>query len=178
MTSATIALPLAAAALLLSEAGAAADQTPPAAPACRPGAAPIRVEMTPSRRAGGATAAYEMRFASSRFGVAVSEAGHYLYDVEVAATGLPPRSDGAYVAWVATSDLDEWVNLGPIAPDRVATGQVGWNKFIVFVTGESSADAEAWSQEFYFSALSPSSRMHTMVGHGPFSGEPCLDPRN
>lgn len=177
MTSAIIASPLAAVALLFAGAGGT-DVLAPAAVACDASAAPIRVEMTPSRRAGGATAAYEMRFASSRFGVAVSEAGHYLYDVEVAATGLPPRSDGAYVVWVATSDLDEWVNLGPIAPGRVATGQVGWNKFIVFVTGESSADAEAWSQEFYFSALSPSSRMHTMVGHGPFSGEPCLDPRN
>ncbi len=83
--------------------------------------APIRIEMTPTRRAGGARAVYEMRFSSSTF---------------------------------------------------------GWNKFIVFVTAESAADAESWSQEFYFSALSPSSRMHTMVGHGPFSSEPCLDPRN
>ena len=140
--------------------------------------APIRIEMTPTRRAGGARAVYEMRFSSSTFGVTVSEAGHYMYDVEVAVRGLPERARAVFVVWVATSDLSEWVNLGPITNDRQVGGQVGWNKFIVFVTAERTADAESWSQEFYFSALSPSSRMHTMVGHGPFSSEPCLDPRN
>lgn len=141
-------------------------------------AAPIRIEMTPTRRAGGAKAFYELRFSSSTFGVSVSEAGTYMYDVDVAVNGLPERSGTVFVVWVATSDLSEWANLGPITNDRPVTGQVGWNKFIVFVTAESSADVESWSQEFYFSALSPSSRMHTMMGHGPFSSEPCLDPRN
>ena len=140
--------------------------------------APIRIEMTPTRRAGGARAVYEMRFSSSTFGVTVSEAGHYMYDVEVAVRGLPERAGAVFVVWVATSDLEEWVNLGPITNDRPVAGQVGWNKFIVFVTAESAAAAESWSQEFYFSALSPSSRMHTMVGHGPFSSEPCLNSRN
>jgi hypothetical protein len=140
--------------------------------------APIRIEMTPTRRAGGARAVYEMRFSSSTFGVTVSEAGHYLYDVDVAVTGLPERTGAVFVVWVATSDLSEWVSLGPITNGQPVAGQVGWNKFIVFLTAESSADAESWSQEFYFSALSPSSRMHTMMGHGPFSSEPCLDPRN
>ena len=140
--------------------------------------APIRIEMTPTRRAGGARAVYEMRFSPSTFGVTVSEAGHYLYEVEVAVKRLPARAGAVFVVWVATSDLEEWVNLGSITNDRPVAGQVGWNKFIVFVTAESASDAESWSQEFYFSALSPSSRMHTMMGHGPFSSEPCLDPRN
>jgi hypothetical protein len=134
--------------------------------------------MTPTRRAGGATAVYEMRFSSSTFGVTVSESGHYIYDVEVAVRELPERAATVFVVWAATSDLSEWVNLGSITSDQPVSGQVGWNKFIVFVTAERSADAESWSQEFYFSALSPSSRMHTMMGHGPFSSEPCLDPRN
>ncbi len=141
-------------------------------------AAPIRIEMTPSRRAGGASAVYEMRFASSSFGVTVSEAGHYLYDVHVAVAGLRPRPGRSFVVWVAMSDLSEWVSLGPITEGQPVRGEVGWNKFIVFVTGEESPDVEAWSQEFYFSALSPSARMHTMMGHGPFSSEPCLDLRN
>ena len=141
-------------------------------------AVPVRIEMTPSRRAGGARAAYEMRFASSSYAVTVSEAGHHLYDIHVAVVGLPGRPGRTYVAWAASSDLAEWTNLGAIAEDQPVEGQVGWNKFIVFVTGEESADVEAWSQEFYFSALSPSARMHTMMGHGPFSSEPCPDLRN
>ena len=141
-------------------------------------ASPVRIEMTPTRRAGAAKAAYAMRFSRSNFGVSVSGAGHYLYDIEVTTDGLPATSDRFFVVWVATTDLDDWVNLGPITNDDPVAGQVGWNKFIVFVTAESSAGVPSWSQEFYFSALSPSARMHTMVGHGPFSSEPCLDPRN
>ncbi len=141
-------------------------------------AAPIRIEMTPTRRAGGARAAYELRFTPSAFGVAVSGDGHYRYHVEVSAQRLPTRSGRAFVTWVATPDLDKWINLGAIEDDRPVSGEVDWNQFIVFVTAEASADPESWSQEFYFSALSPSSRMHTMMGHGPFASEPCLDPRN
>lgn len=182
LTTASVhrALPILAVALLCAPTigePVAAPRPVPESSAC-PALAPVRIEMTPSRRAGGATAAYELRFSRSTFGVTVSEAGHYVYDVEVAVTGLPARSKGSFVVWVATSDLEEWANLGEITNDQPVGGQVGWNKFIVFVTAESSPDVESWSQEFYFSALSPSSRMHTMMGHGPFSSEPCLDARN
>ena len=150
-----------------------------AGPACALStAAPIRIEMTPTRRAGGARAVYEMRFTPSAFGIAVSGDGHYRYHVEVSTQRLPTRSGRTFVTWVAKPDLDEWINLGAIEDGQPVSGEVGWNQFIVFVTAEASADPESWSQEFYFSALSPSSRMHTMMGHGPFASEPCLDPRN
>ena len=155
------------------------ERGPTTTSSCRaPSLAPIRIEMTPTRRAGGARAVYEMRFAASSFDITISEAGHHLYEVQVAVSGLRPRPGKTFVVWVATSDLSEWMNLGPIAEDGPVEGAVGWNKFIVFVTGETSPDVESWSQEFYFSALSPSARMHTMMGHGPFSSEPCLDLRN
>ncbi len=174
------AIPILAVAVLLApeadEPTGAPDHAPESTACAAP--APIRIEMTPTRRAGGARAVYEMRFSSSTFGVAVSEAGHYMYDVEVSVTGLPERAGAVFVVWAATSNLEEWINLGPITNDQPVAGQVGWNKFIVFVTAERSVDADSWSQEFYFSALSPSSRMHTMMGHGPFSSEPCLDARN
>lgn len=177
------------AALLISSASAG-DRPTNALPASGPSSpgvasscalstpAPIRIEMTPTRRAGGARAVYEMSFAPSAFGVTVSGDGHYRYDVEVSAERLPQRTGRTFVVWVATPSLEEWVNLGAIQDGRPVSGEVGWNQFIVFVTAESSADPESWSQEFYFSALSPSSRMHTMMGHGPFASEPCLDPRN
>lgn len=139
---------------------------------------PIRIEMTSTGRARGASAVYEMRFAPSAFGVSVSAAGSYRYDVEVSVRGVRERAGEVYVTWVATPDLDDWVRLGPISNERGSAGVVHWNKFIVFVTAESSADVVEWSQEFLFSALSPSGKMHTMAGHGPFASEPCLDPRN
>jgi len=117
-------------------------------------------------------------FTRSAFGVSVSAAGSYRYDVDVSVRGLRERRGEIYVTWVATPNLDDWVNLGSISNERGSSGVVHWNKFIVFVTAESSADVVEWSQEFLFSALSPSGKMHTMAGHGPFASEPCLDPRN
>jgi hypothetical protein len=98
------AIPILAVAVLLApeadEPTGAPDHAPEST-ACA-AAAPIRIEMTPTRRAGGARAVYEMRFSSSTFGVAVSEAGHYMYDVEVSVTGLPERAGAVFVVWAAT----------------------------------------------------------------------------
>ncbi len=182
--SATPAIGFAALSIALA---AAAGRVPPSsatparaaciAAAWAPTLEPIRIEMTPTARARGASAVYEMRFTPSAFGVSVSAAGSYRYDVEVSVRGLLERPGEVYVTWVATPDLDGWVNLGPISNEKGSAGVVHWNKFIVFVTAESSADVVEWSQEFLFSALSPSGKMHTMAGHGPFASEPCLDPR-
>ena len=139
---------------------------------------PTRIEMTPSRRAPGAGGVMQLRFARSPYGVAVLPAGYYLFEVEVSVSGLPPRAGGSYVAWAAKSDLSEHVSLGPVAVGEPARGEVHWDKFLIFVTAEQSPDVETWSQEILLSALSPSGKMHTMAGHGPFASEPCLDPRN
>ena len=144
----------------------------------RGGLAPTRIEMTPTRRAPGAGGVMQLRFARSPYGVAVLPGGYYLYEVEVSVAGLPTRPGVTYVAWAATSELDEHVNLGPVAEGQPAGGEVHWDKFLVFVTAEESPDVETWSQEILLSALSPSGKMHTMAGHGPFASEPCLDPRN
>lgn len=138
---------------------------------------PAEVTMTPSGRAPGVSGTLRLRLASSPTGVAVTGDGSYRYHVRVTVQGLRPEDGVHHVAWAATPELDRHVRLGALADDGQVEGRVSWNKFLVFVTAEARPDPEAWSQRILLSATSPSGRMHTMAGHGPFSGEPCLDPR-
>ena len=138
---------------------------------------PDRITMTTTRRARGGVGTMTLRLASSPYGVALSSDGSYRYHVEISVEDLPDPGSGANVVWVATPELDRHLRLGTLGTSGTVSGEVSWNKFLVFVTAEGSADVESWSQRILLSALSPSGRMHTMAGHGPFSGEPCLDPR-
>lgn len=139
---------------------------------------PKRVELTPTARAPGARGAMEVAMAGSPYGVAVDPDGSYRLRVEVTARGLRSRDGVHHVVWAATPELDRHVRLGTLGPEGRVVGELTWNKFLVFVTAESSPEPESWSREILLSGLSPSGRMHTMAGHGPFSGEPCLDPRS
>lgn len=135
---------------------------------------PYVIRLVPTARANGASGTVRLRFAPSPFGVSVTPDGHHLFDAELSASGLPRPADGALVAWAATPDLVEVQKLGSLMPEGVLTARVHFNKFLVFVTEEPSADVERWSGSILLRGVSPSGRMHTMAGHGPFSGEPCF----
>jgi len=141
---------------------------------CRVAAAPIQIELIAADRARGATGAAELRFASSVFGPAVTNDGRYVYDVKVATLGLRPQPAGVYVAWIATADLSAAINLGPLGNEMAAMGSVEWNQFHVFVTLEAEAGGDTWSGPIFLSGISPSSRMHTMAGHGIFEQHTAL----
>ncbi len=138
---------------------------------------PAVVRMSSSGRAPGASGTVRIRLASSPTGLALAGDGSYRHEVRVEADGLRGGAGVLHVAWAATPELDRHLRIGALGEDGAASGEVTWNKFLVFVTAERRPDPEAWSQRILLSALSPSGRMHTMAGHGPFSGEPCLDPR-
>ena len=134
-------------------------------------AAPKRVEMTPTPRARGARGTMIVRMAASPYGVAVDPDGSYRLRVEVAVEGLRSGGDTHHVVWGATPELDRHVRLGTLGPDDRATGEVAWNKFLVFVTAEEAPDPESWSQQILLSALSPSaphavaSALHSASGY-------------
>ena len=151
---------------------------PAAVLACGPASASDSVRMTPSRRARSASGTMVLRLDATPFGVAVEPDGSYRYWLAVDVEGLRSRDGLHHVVWVATPELDRHRRIGTLGDDGRVEGEVTWNKFLVFVTAEERPDPESWSQRILLSALSPSGRMHTMAGHGPFSGEPCLDPRN
>ena len=141
------------------------------------GADPDELTMTPSGRAPGASGTLRLRLTGSPTGLALAGDGSYRYRIRVEAEGLGGGPGVHHVAWAATPELDRHARLGPLGADGTVSGEVAWNKFLVFVTAEARPDPSSWSRRILLSVISPAGRMHTMAGHGPFSGEPCLDPR-
>ncbi|MGH7541462.1 MAG: hypothetical protein ACRELC_10725, partial [Gemmatimonadota bacterium] len=109
----------------------------------------------------------------SPYGIAVGPAGHHRYDITVRVDRLRRRADAAYVVWAATPELDRVRKLGALVEGESVGAPIDWNKFLVFVSEEPSADGESWSGPILLTGLSPSGRMHTMAGHGPFEGVDC-----
>jgi len=141
------------------------------------GAPYYTIELVPTGRVPGTRRAQgeaRVAFGGSPFGVAVTAAGRYIYDVTVGFDGLPAPA-GRYVVWLASADLQEIQPVGPLDADLGATASVEWNKFLVVVTLEPAAGelAASWTGPIVARGMSRSGRMHTMAGHGPFQAEPC-----
>ncbi|HEX7117725.1 MAG TPA: hypothetical protein VF212_03000 [Longimicrobiales bacterium] len=170
-------LAVAAAAIAGPAAGAPVHPAPAAAFCAAPTAAtgpdPFSIRLVPTARANGASGTVRLRFADSPFGVAVTRDGHHAYDAAFAVVDLPPVADAVLVAWAATPALDRVEKLGMLGPDGTLEARVHFNKFLIFVTAEPSADVDRWSGPILLRGISPSGRMHSMAGHGPFAGEPC-----
>ena len=83
------------------------------------------------------------------------------------------RRGASYVVWAAKPELDEFVQLGVLGPSGQLTGREAWNKFMVFVSEETDPGVERWEGRILLTGLSPSGRMHTMAGHGPFEDVNC-----
>ncbi len=158
------------AAVACSAASVAADR---AVPPCIAGPDPFEVRLVPTAHANGATGIARLTFAESPFVVAVTPDGHHRYDAAVAITGLGARAE-TLVVWAATPELDRVQKLGVLAADGTLSGaRITFNKFLVFVTAEPNPDVERWTGPILLRGISPSGRLHTMAGHGPFQGESC-----
>jgi hypothetical protein len=147
----------------------AVDAVAPTCTSVAPAIATIR--LVPTAPANGAAGTAELRFAPSPFGAAVSSDGRLVYRAEVRTSGLP--TGAVRVVWAASPDLTEVSRLGTLDADGALSADIDLNKFLIFITGELSADVDRWSGPILLRGISPSGRMHTMAGHGPFSSEPC-----
>jgi hypothetical protein len=136
------------------------------------------IEMVTTRRVPGtgrATGTGSVAFARSPFGVAVSPSGTYVYDLSLAVDRIKAPRRGAYTAWAAAPDLDDVVRLGVLEEGQSVSGRVAWNKFLVVVTLEPSAEpTDSWQGPVVMRGMSRSGMMHTLAGHGPYENEPCL----
>ena len=137
-----------------------------------------KITLVPTRRVPGArraTGVGAVTFVPSPFGISISPKGHYVYNLDISIENLPPAREGAYVAWVSTADLDEIKRLGTLEAQRTISRQVAWNKFLVIITLEPSANVrgDLWQGPVVLRGMSRSGMMHTMAGHGPFQQEPC-----
>jgi hypothetical protein len=141
-------------------------------PACPlPFADPFTFDLVPTAAANGARGTVALRFGMSPFGVTVTGNGSHAYNAVIETSGLP--TGGPLMVWATTPALDEVVRLGPLGEDGSIRAPIALNKFLIFVTAEESATVERWSGPILLRGMSPSGRMHTMAGHGPFQGEAC-----
>jgi hypothetical protein len=140
---------------------------------CAPGGPdPFRIDLVPTAHANGARGVVSMRFAESPFGVTVTDDGRHLYHADIETSGLVAAGD-ALVVWAATPSLDQVKKLGALSEAGTLSGTIAFNKFLVFVTAESTPGVERWAGPILLRGISPSGRMHTIAGHGPFQGESC-----
>lgn len=108
--------------------------------------------------------------------MAVTTDGRFVYDLAVEARGLadPGVHGGAthYVAWVATSGLEQVDRLGALGGDGRVTGRTTLNKFIVLVTAERSRAPERRAGPVIMRGVSPSSLLQSFRGHAFFERDP------
>ncbi len=107
------------------------------------------------------------------FGVTVTAEGSHVSNLTAWITGLPDPSQlgpfEAYVAWAATATLDPVIRLGPVGNGRNPLGRVSFNKFLIMVTAETSADATEREGRLVLRGRSPSSLMeaHDLLAQAP-----------
>lgn len=137
-----------------------------------------RIDLIATEHAPGAKGVARLRPAPTPFGLPVTVDGRVVWAAEVTAEGLPaPASLGAYtvfVAWAATPNLDEVRRLGALA-NGSATGELAWNKFLIFVSAEQSATANRWGGPIVLRGMSASGYLQNFSAHPLFNGgvPPC-----
>lgn len=134
---------------------------------------PEVVKLSGTQSAPGGRGSMTLTQPGSPFGVTVDADGFQTFDIEIRVDRLRKRRGAVYVAWAAKPELDEWVQLGTLGEENRLTGRVAWNQFLVFVSEEASADVERWQGPIMLTGVSPSGRLHTMAGHGPFEDVNC-----
>lgn len=138
-------------------------------------AAPEEVRLQPTQNAPGGRGRMVLTPAASAYGIAVDAEGRHRFHVRLEIEQLRRRQGATYVAWAATPELDGVARLGVLGPENRVEGEIAWNKFLVFVSEERAPDGERWAGPILLTGLSPSGRMHTMAGHGPFEAVACQD---
>ncbi len=113
----------------------------------------------------------------SPFGVTVTADGHHRHDLVAWIARLPdPTTLGPYttfVAWATPITLGELVRLGEVREGRNELGEVAYNKYLVLVTAEASADVGERTGPLVLRGRSPSSRMeaHDLMALAPSAEE-------
>ncbi len=134
---------------------------------------PEVVPLSGTQSAPGSRGSMTLTQPGSPFEITVDEGGFQTFDIEIQVDRMRRRHGAVYVAWAAKPELDEWMQLGTLSEENRLEARVAWNQFLVFVSEEASADVERWQGPIMLTGLSPSGRLHTMAGHGPFEAMNC-----
>ncbi|NQV73683.1 hypothetical protein HQ496_11215 [bacterium] len=137
-----------------------------------------QVRLVGTRKVQGARQAKGMgsvTFATSPFGVALSETGTYVVDLDLEMSNVTLDPDMSLAAWVTTPQIDQIAPIGHFDSEFKLSGSTGWNKFLIVITLEPKGKplGSTWTGPIVARGMSRSGLMHTMAGHGPFETEPC-----
>ena len=141
--------------------------------AARPASDLYCIDLFSTTRGGQAAGVIELRKPWSPFGVTVTAEGRHRHDLKAWIARLPdPSSLGpytTYVAWATPLALDPVVKLGEVTNGLNNLGEVAFNKYLVWVTAEASADVVERSGPLIIRGRSPSSRMeaHDLLALAP-----------
>ena len=109
----------------------------------------------------------------SPFGVTVTAEGRHRHELTAWIAGLPaPATLGpytTYVAWATPLVLDPVLRLGEVGNGLNELGEVAFNKYMVLITAEASADVTERTGPLVLRGRSPSSRMeaHDLLAIAP-----------
>lgn len=137
-------------------------------------AGPYDIPLFATPKAPSATGSARLVYAASPFGIAVTADGRARYDIQIAASNLPPLSSlgtyHAYVAWAATPDLATWVRLGTVRNGTSVVGHVEMNKFLLVITAESDSVPVQHAGPTVLHGTSPSGWLQSFLNHPMFRG--------
>ena len=149
-------------------------------PPLRSGSAPERaasdlfcIDLFSTARAGDATGVATLTRPWSPFGVTVTAEGRHRHELTAWIAGLPdPATLGpytTYVAWATPLVLDPVLRLGEVGNGLNELGEVAFNKYMVLITAEASADVTERTGPLVLRGRSPSSRMeaHDLLAIAP-----------
>ena len=131
------------------------------------------IDLLSTQRGGDATGVVELSRPWSPFGVTVTAEGRHRHALTAWIAGLPdPATLGpytTYVAWATPLVLDPVVRLGEVRNGRTDLGEVAFNKYLVLVTAEASAEVSERTGPLVIRGRSPSSRMeaHDLLAMAP-----------
>ena len=131
------------------------------------------IDLLSTARGGDATGVVQLSRPWSPFGVTVTAEGHHRHELTAWIAGLPDPSTlgpyATYVAWATPVVLDPVVKLGEVGNGRNDLGEVAFNKYLVLVTAEESAEVSERTGPLVIRGRSPSSRMeaHDLLAIAP-----------
>ncbi len=122
---------------------------------------------------GSARGVVELGRVPGPFGVTVTPEGRHVHNLTAWISGLPDLEQlgpfNAFVAWATTPTLDPVIPLGPVGNGRNPLGRISFNKFLILVTAETSADAKVRQGRLVLRGRSPSMLMeaHDLLAQAP-----------
>jgi FtsP/CotA-like multicopper oxidase with cupredoxin domain len=126
---------------------------------------------------GDAAGVIELHRPWSPFGVTVTPEGRHRHELVAWLARLPdPSTLGpytAYVAWATPLSLDPVIKLGEVRDGRNELGEVSFNKYLVWISAESSPEVAEREGPLVIRGRSPSSRMeaHDLMALAPSAEE-------